>query len=111
MADDLLENAFLGFFAGLVVAVCGAYKDVPYEDFSATTFWRSPLIGALEAPVIASVFPKAPDALVFLSTIAVERLTVELWKVQRARMGVYAPAKFTTGEWGKPHWSKIKETA
>lgn len=106
---EILDKAFLGFVSGLAVAICGAYKDAPYEGFNVNTFWRSPLICAVEAPIIASLFPDAPDVLVGLSSIATERLTVELWKVQRASEGSYAPAKFEIGEWGKPHWSKSKE--
>jgi len=107
---EILDKAVLGFVAGLAVAICGAYKDAPYEGFDVKTFWRSPLIGAVEAPIIASFFPDAPNALIALSTIATERLTVELYKIQRADEGLYKPAKFTeVGEWGKPHWSKSKK--
>jgi len=107
--NELLEKIFVGFVSGLAVAVCGAYKDAPYEGFNAKTFWRSPLIGAVEAPIIASFFPDASNALLGLSTIATERLTVELWKIQRAKAGVYVPAKFRIGEYGKAHWSQVKQ--
>ena len=109
-SDEFIESAFLGFLAGLVVAICGAIKDAPYEGFDMATFLRSPLIGAVEAPIIASFFPGAPKELVFLSTIATERVTVEAYKIVRAKAGVYVPAKFTeVGEWGNPHWSQLKK--
>ena len=109
-SDELLESAVLGFLAGLVVAICGALKDAPYEGFDMATFLRSPLIGAVEAPIIASFFPDAPSELIFLSTIATERVTVEAYKIARAKMGVYVPAKFTeVGEWGQTHWSQKKK--
>ena len=107
--SELIEKAFVGFVSGLAVAICGAYKDAPYEGFDVNTFWRSPLIGAVEAPIIASFYPDAPNVLIGLSTIATERLTVELWKIQRAKAGVYVPAKFKIGEYGNPHWSQVKQ--
>ena len=99
---ELIDKAVLGFFGGLAVAIGGAYKDAPYEGFDVKTFWRSPLIGAVEAPIIASFFPGSPDTLILLSTIATERLTVELYKAHRAKAGVYKPGKFTYGEYGVP---------
>ena len=103
---EILENALVGFLAGLAVALGGALKDAPYEGFDWKTFLRSPIIGALEAPILAQYFPDADKALIFLSTIGIERLTIELWKVYRAQQAKYIPGKFTSiGEWGNPHWS------
>jgi len=104
---ELIEDSIIGFLAGLSVAVCGAIKDAPYEGFNFITFMRSPIIGAIEAPIISYGFPSSSKPLIFLSTIATERLTIELYKLIRTSTGSYIPAKFTEiGEWGKPHWSK-----
>ena len=104
---EVLEDAIIGFLAGLSVAIGGAIKDAPYEGFNFLTFIRSPIIGALEAPIISYGFPDSPKPLIFLSTIATERLTVEFYKLLRANAGTYVPVKFTEiGEWGKPHWSQ-----
>ena len=104
---EVLEDAIIGFLAGLTVAIGGAIKDAPYEGFNFLTFIRSPIIGAIEAPIISYGFPNSPKPLIFLSTIATERLTVEFYKLLRANVGTYVPVKFTEiGEWGKPHWSQ-----
>ncbi len=108
---EILEDALVGFLAGLAVALGGALKDAPYEGFDWKTFLRSPIIGALEAPILAHYFPDADKALIFLSTIGIERLTIELYKVIRAQQAKYIPGKFTTvGEWGNPHWSTTRLT-
>ncbi len=99
---DTLEAGLLGALAGLLVAIGGAVKDAPYEGFNKWTFLRSPIIGALEAPLLNLSFPKAPKELIFLSTIATERVTVETWKIIRAKAANYVPGKFSVGEWGVP---------
>ena len=110
-SDELIKNAFIGFLSGLSVAIGGAIKDAPYEGFDWVTFMRSPVVGSIEGPIIAYAFPDAPKELIFLSTIATERLTIELYKILRAQEGTYIPAKFTeVGEWGKPHWSTTQVT-
>lgn len=93
-----IQNAIIGGLAGLLVAVAGALKDSPYEGFKSLTFIRSPLIGFFEAPLLARSFPDINPVLLFLSTIATERITVESWKLVRTQM----PGKFEVGEWGVP---------
>jgi len=106
--NEVLEDAIIGFLAGLSVAIGGAIKDAPYEGFDWLTFLRSPVIGAIEAPIISHAFPDSNKVLIFLSTIATERLSIELYKIYRAQQGTYIPAKFTeVGEWGNPHWSTM----
>ena len=97
---NLATSVIVGGLAGVAVAACGAAKDAPYEGFSASKFMRSPIIGAVEAPIIASLFPHVAIPLIFLSTIATERLTVEVYKLMRAKSGEYIPGKFINGEWG-----------
>ncbi len=108
LSREVFEDMVVGFLAGLAVAIGGAVKDAPYEGFDLRTFLRSPVIGALEAPLLAYIFPDSSNALIFLSTIGFERLTIELYKIYRAQQAKYIPGKFTSiGEWGNPHWSTI----
>lgn len=100
--EKLVEEALIGAFAGLLVAIGGAIKDTPYEGFDLKKFIRSPLIGAVEAPIIGAIFDHPNPVLIGLSTIATERLTVETYKVIRANQGRYTPIKFKYGEWGVP---------
>ena len=96
------EGALIGFLAGLAVAAGGAIKDAPYEGFKEKTFWRSPLIGAFWGAVLARRYRLKPFPL-FLSTIGLERATVELYKLYRAEVKKdYTPGKFIHGEWGVP---------
>jgi len=97
-----LRNAIIGVIAGTLVAIGGAAKDAPYEGFKTKTFLRSPLIGAVVTPIIGAYAPNLPPLILALSTIAVERATVETYKLLRARSGQYIPAKFIYGEYGVP---------
>ena len=97
MHKTLIEMV-VGFGAGLAVAIGGAIKDSPYEGFDIVKFLRSPLIGALQAPVMGKVFKHPHPALIFLTTIGTERITTESYKLLRAQM----PSKFLGGEWGIP---------
>jgi len=53
----------LGALSGLVVAICGAIKDAPYEGFNMMTFIRSPVIGALETQYLTRPSPTHPSPL------------------------------------------------
>lgn len=92
------EAALIGLAVGLVVAAGGAYKDAPYEGFKPATFWRSPMVAAVEAPILAELFDYPNPLLLALATMAAERVTVEGWKIARCKM----PGKFEVGEWGIP---------
>lgn len=97
----LLEDMAIGFLSGLTVSITGAIKDAPYEGFDFLKFIRSPIIGAVESPLIVRSMGKPVDApLLYLSTIATERITVEVYKLIRAKQGLYIPSKFKVGEWG-----------
>ena len=98
----MLKEAAIGAVSGLLVAIGGAIKDAPYEGFSFTKFIRSPIIGAIEAPIIANTFKNTHPVLLGMATIATERLTVETYKLARVKMGTYTPAKWIYGEWGVP---------
>lgn len=100
---DDFEAFLTGYASGLTVASSGAVKDAPYEGYKSLTFLRSPFIGAFEAPIINRVFRKnVQGGLLFLSTIATERLTVEVYKLLKSKFGSYKPGKFINGEWGVP---------
>lgn len=96
------KSMLLGFLSGLAVAFGGAVKDSPYEGFSLAKFMRSPIIGMIEAPILNHAFKPNSGFLLFLATIATERLTVEIYKLFRAVSGRYMPMKFKYGEWGVP---------
>jgi len=104
---DWVKHTGIGFLAGLAVAIGGAIKDAPYEGFDATKFIRSPIIGAVEAPLMGKAFPKPNPYLLFFSTIGTERITVESYKLIRAKMALYYPDKFRLGEWGVPVPAKL----
>ena len=104
MADvnKILGQMFWGLLAGLASAVGGAIKDAPYEGFEGIKFIRSPIIGAVEAPILAHFLKIESPPVLFLSTLAAERITVESYKLARAVYGGYMPMKFIYGEWGIP---------
>ena len=97
-----LRDIAIGAAAGTLVAIGGATKDAPYEGFKWKTFLRSPIIGAIAAPLIAAYNPSLTAPILGMVTIAAERATVETYKVLRQRAGDYVPAKFKVGEWGRP---------
>ena len=92
----------IGAASGFAVAVGGAVKDAPFEGFDLATFIRSPLIGALEAPILDKVFKSPNGWLLALATIATERITTETYKLIRAQTTLKPPGKFIVGEWGVP---------
>lgn len=96
--EDVAIGAFVGFLAGLSVAIGGAIKDSPVEGFKPLTFVRSPIIGTVVGAGINSVVPKSNKVVLYLASIGGERIIVESWKLIRAQV----PGKFTNGEWGKP---------
>lgn len=96
----LIRDAGIGVVSGLLVALGGAIKDSPYEGFEWQKFVRSPAIGAVEAPIIGRAFKEPHPVLIGLATVACERLTVETYKLARAKAGQYMPGKFEHGEWG-----------
>jgi len=96
------RNALIGGVAGTLVAIGGATKDAPYEGFKWKTFLRSPVIGALTAPIIGIYEPTLSPGILGMATIAAERTIVETYKLLRQRAGDYIPGKFKVGEWGRP---------
>jgi hypothetical protein len=80
-----LLAACVGLLAGLHAATWGMYKDAPHEGFSLRKFARSPVLGALLAPVLsaaASLDPRRAGDLVLLFgvTYVLERALAEIYK-------------------------------
>jgi len=92
----------IGFLAGLAVACGGAIKDAPYEGFKPLTFIRSPIVGAIVGYILNKIYPRLPSEILFLASIAGERIVVEGYKLIRALQKKYKPKKFEIGEWGVP---------
>lgn len=80
----------LGFLLGLVVAACGAWKDTLFEPFSIAKFFRSPVVVELWFLFLLYAYPAYPVPLVLLSSVALERLSVEAYKAVRRQ----PPGKF-----------------
>jgi len=70
----------LSILAGLVVAICGAWKDTLFEPFELRKFFRSPLVVALWSLILFCFYRREPSLLLILSACALERLSVEGWK-------------------------------
>ena len=102
-----LKGAAIGFLAGLAVAIGGAIKDTPYEGFKPSKFARSPIVGAAVGWIIDEAYD-LPAPILFLSSIAGERIVVEAYKLMRAITKGYKPLKFTGGEWGVPPEERAK---
>ncbi len=102
ITEGAKRGAKIGFIAGLLVAIGGAIKDAPYEGFSAQTFWRSPFIGMIEGAILGEKYQNLPDIILLFAVIGFERLTIELFKLNRALSNEYVPGKFIYGEWGVP---------
>lgn len=80
---------FYGFFLGLLIAVTGAWKDTLFEDFDRAKFFRSPLVTEAWYLLLLHKY-EGPLPLVLLSSVALERLTVEGYKALIRK----PPAKF-----------------
>ena len=91
------KGLLIGSLAGLIVGLAGAKKDSPYEGFKIKTFFRSPLVGALSGLIVVNTV-KSDNKGLFLSSIAIERIIVESYKLIRAQKA----GKFEFGEWGIP---------
>ena len=97
-----LRNAGYGFLSGLAVALGGGVKDAPYEGFEKFKFFRSPIVAAITGVAIGRMIKTSEPVVIFMLSLAGERLIVEAYKLGRTRM----PAKFELGEWGQPKCCK-----
>jgi len=106
---QLLQDIVVGFISGLAVSIGGAIKDAPYEGFDPVKFIRSPIIGAIEAPIIGKVFNYHQPVVLFFATVGTERVTVETYKLIRASQQQYVPGKFIFGEYGIAKKVRVNE--
>ena len=94
-------NTFAGWLAGTLCSLGGAVKDSPVEGFKARAFPRSMVIATLWG--LASSAITADFFLAFAFAGYFERLSVEGWKIIRAkRPGKFVDANHVT-EWGRVH--------
>jgi hypothetical protein len=82
---DLFIAILVGFITGAHTSIWGMYKDSPHEGFTNKQFFRSIIIAGIWAPIIWTLtrldMSSAPSFwLLFGSTYAMERLTLEFYK-------------------------------
>lgn len=75
----------VGLLAGVHASTWGMYKDAPHEGFTWRTYFRSTVIAAILAPVLARIFEMPFDGpgdlvVLFGVTYAFERGTAEVYK-------------------------------
>lgn len=98
MIRHLALNTFAGWLAGTLCSLGGAVKDSPLEGFKRSTFPRSMVVATVWGLVSTAL--TADFFLAFAFAGYFERLTVEGWKIIRAKR----PSKFVSDslvtEWG-----------
>jgi hypothetical protein len=92
-------NAFAGWLAGTLCSLGGALKDSPVEGFKSKTFPRSMLVATVWGFVSIALTDDFFLAFAFAGYF--ERLSVEGWKIIRAKR----PSKFTATE-GVTEWGR-----
>ncbi len=93
MLRQIVLNTFAGWLAGTLCSLGGAVKDSPVEGFKPSTFPRSMLVATLWG--FASSTLTTDFFLAFAFAGYFERLSVEGWKIIRAKR----PGKFATDGW------------
>jgi hypothetical protein len=93
MFRHIALNAFAGWLAGTLCSLGGALKDSPVEGFKARTFPRSMLVATVWGLVSIALTDDFFMAFAFAGYF--ERLSVEGWKIIRAKR----PSKFVGAEW------------
>lgn len=93
MVRHIALNLLAGWLAGTLCSLGGAVKDSPVEGFKARTFPRSIVISTFWGLVSAAITDDFFLAFAFAGYF--ERLTVEGWKILRAKR----PGKFVGGDW------------
>jgi hypothetical protein len=86
-------NVFAGWLAGTLCSLGGALKDSPVEGFKSRTFPRSMLVATVWGFVSIALTDDFFLAFAFAGYF--ERLSVEGWKIIRAKR----PSKFVGAEW------------
>ena len=97
----LALNTFAGWLAGTLCSLGGAVKDGPVEGFKPRTFPRSMMVATFWG--LASTALTTDFFLAFAFAGYFERLTVEGWKIIRAKR----PSKFVGAEW-ITEWGRLQ---
>jgi len=74
-----------GLFAGLFIATSGALKDIRWERFSWKKFWRTPMFSTAWAFGLILMFEFDEWIILMLASGAMERITTEIYKLQRRK--------------------------
>lgn len=90
----MIEKIIIGSAYGGAVALLGIIKDCRYEKFNPVKFIRSPLVATAWTFILAHHYPHLPVYLLGLTSISLERITVEVFKAIRSLEGKYKPGKF-----------------
>lgn len=93
MIRQIALNTFAGWLAGTLCSLGGALKDSRLEGFKPWTFPRSMLVATFWGLVSTSLTPDFFLAFAFAGYF--ERLSVEGWKIIRAKR----PGKFVSPGW------------
>ena len=93
MIRHLVLNTFAGWLAGTLCSLGGAVKDSPLEGFKRSTFPRSMVVATFWG--VVSTVLTYDFFLAFAFAGYFERLTVEGWKIIRAKR----PSKFVNDSW------------
>lgn len=99
MLHHILLNTFAGWLAGTLCSLGGAVKDSPLEGFKRSTFPRSMAIATLWGLISTAL--TADFFLAFAFAGYFERLTVEGWKIVRAKRPGKFIAEGLVEEWGR----------
>lgn len=94
----VMLNTFAGWLAGTLCSLGGALKDSPLEGFKRSTFPRSMVVATLWGLVSTAV--TADFFLAFAFAGYFERMTVEGWKIIRAKRPSKFVGKGWISEWG-----------
>lgn len=86
-------NTFAGWLAGTLCSLGGALKDSPLEGFKSKTFPRSMVVATLWGLISSALTTDFFLAFAFAGYF--ERLSVEGWKIIRAKR----PSKFVGAGW------------
>jgi hypothetical protein len=93
MLRQIALNTFAGWLAGTLCSLGGALKDSPLEGFKRSTFPRSMVVATFWGLVSTAVTSDFFLAFAFAGYF--ERVTVEGWKIIRAKR----PSKFVAPDW------------
>jgi hypothetical protein len=101
MLRHIALNTFAGWLAGTMCSLGGALKDSPLEGFKRSTFPRSMVVATFWGFVSSAV--TADFFLAFAFAGYFERMSVEGWKIMRAKR----PSKFVAPGWVS-EWGNIQ---